>query len=138
MAEVQILSEAAILANLDNAAVYRVLLAIGFKVEGRAKALTNNVMVGVVTGRLSGSITTVRAERDGVPVVLVGTNVEYARFVHNGTLPHWPPRSAMAAWLAAKGGDPRNAFLVARAISRRGTPPKPFLTTALREVASGG
>lgn len=133
--QVRLLSTKGLLSALPKGPLLSALMGIGFKVEGQAKALTNNVMVGVVTGRLSGSITTVPSERSGHPVVLVGTNVEYARFVHDGTRPHWPPRAPMAAWLAAKGGDPANAFLVQRAIARRGTPPKPYLTTALRRVA---
>lgn len=136
MAELRLLSEAGLRKALATEPVLKHLMGIGFKIEARAKGLTNNVMVGVVTGRLSGSITTVAAQRNGGPVVLVGTNVEYAIYVHEGTRPHWPPRAPIAAWLGAKGGDPRQAFLVQRAISRRGTPPRPFLLQAMREVVA--
>lgn len=118
----------------QNGPLLKKLLAIGFKIEAQAKALTNNQMVGVVTGRLSGSITTVLSEIDGVPAVLVGTPVEYALFVHEGTRPHWPPRDPIARWLALRGGNPKDAFRVQRAIARRGTKPRPFLTQAMRDV----
>lgn len=118
----------------QNGPLLKRLLAIGFKIEAQAKALTNNQMVGVVTGRLSGSITTVLSEIDGVPAVLVGTPVEYALFVHEGTRAHWPPRDPIARWLAMRGGNPRDAFRVQRAIARRGTKPRPFLTQAMRDV----
>jgi len=54
-------------------------------VEGEAKRLTNNVMVNVQTGRLSGSITHVVTEEQGDLVGYVGSNVEYAKYVHDGT-----------------------------------------------------
>lgn len=41
-----------------------------------------------------------------------------AIFVERGTRPHWPPIAALAGWARRHG---RNAFLVARAISRYGT-----------------
>jgi len=133
---VQILPPARILQSIPQAELLKRLYVIGFRVEARAKQLTNGVLVGVVTGRLSGSITTVASVRNGVPVVLVGTNVEYGWWVHEGTRPHWPPRDAIARWLAAKGEDPGAALRVQRAIARRGTPPRPFLRQALEEVGN--
>ena len=53
-------------------------------VEAEAKRLTNNDMVGVVTGRLSGSQTHVVVVEGGEVVGYVGTNVQYAPFVHDG------------------------------------------------------
>ena len=117
-----------------NGPLLQKLLALGFKIEAQAKTLTNNQMVGVVTGRLSGSITTVAAEIDGMPAVLVGTPVNYAMYVHEGTRPHWPPRDPIARWLALRGGNPKDAWRVQAAIARRGTRPRPFLTTAMRNV----
>jgi hypothetical protein len=58
-------------------------------------------------------ILTVAADGSVKPVVVAS--------VAHGTKPHWPPwgpGSALAAWAAQKGIP---AFLVARAISRRGT-----------------
>jgi HK97 gp10 family phage protein len=94
-------------------------------IEGDAKGL-----VPVDTGNLRRSIThDVSAQAGGV-VGRVGTNVPYARYVEEGTSPHWPPVSALAGW-AGRHGIP--AFLVARAISRRGTKAKPYLKPALQK-----
>lgn len=82
--------------------------------EGRTKQLTP-----VDTGRLRSSIThKVEPFR-----AWVGTNVTYAPHVEFGTRPHWPPLAAMQPW-ARRHGFPagrQGAFLVALAISRRGT-----------------
>lgn len=73
----------------------------------------------VDTGRLRASIThKVEPFR-----AIVGTNVTYAPHVEFGTKPHWPPLAAMQPW-AQRHGFPagrQGAFLVARAIARRGT-----------------
>lgn len=54
----------------------------------------------------------------------IGSNLDYATYVHEGTRPHWPPIDAIAPWALSKGIPP---FLVARQISRVGTMPNPFL-----------
>lgn len=59
---------------------------------------------------------------DGV----VGSPLVYAEPVELGSRPHWPPPSAIQGWVHRKFGLAgremvRVAFLVARAISRRGT-----------------
>ena len=73
----------------------------------------------VDTGRLRASIThKVEPFR-----AVVGTNVAYAPHVEFGTKPHWPPLAALQPW-ARRHGFPagrQGAFLVARAIARRGT-----------------
>lgn len=134
--QVRLLSPAQLMQVIaaPGGSLMQALMAIGFRVESRAKTLTNGQMVGVVTGRLSGSITTAAAIVDGVPAVLVGSPVSYAIFVHEGTKPHWPPRDPIARWLAFKGGNQKDTFLVQRAIARRGTLPRPFLTQAMRDV----
>ena len=60
--------------------VARELLRRGEKVVSRAKSLCP-----VASGRLRNSITPELVETSVGPVVRVGTNVEYARFVHDGT-----------------------------------------------------
>ena len=99
----------------------------GVRVERRAKQL-----VPVDRGGLRRSISS-------KPISLgasVGTNLPYARAVEfgrgAGTTP--PPVAPIAAWLKRKGGDPRLAFVVARAIGRRGIPGRPYLTKALDEL----
>ncbi|HWZ65631.1 MAG TPA: HK97-gp10 family putative phage morphogenesis protein [Patescibacteria group bacterium] len=84
------------------------------------------------TGTLQRSI---MPERN-YPVARVKVNAPYGSYVENGTRPHWPPIGAIAAWAAKKGiGDAKGyratgkgstPFLIARAISKRGTKAQPF------------
>jgi hypothetical protein len=96
-------------------------------------------------------------QQGGMFVVTVGPNVYYGAYVEYGTKPHWPPISAILAWVKRKGigatrmvsragaygavthkavrsrgkridvAQRQVAFLIARAISRRGTRPHPYL-----------
>ena len=78
----------------------------------------------VDTNRLRGSI---GIERPSDRMRIIGANTEYAEYVEKGTSPHFPPPSALAGWAGKRGMDP---FLVARAISRRGTKPQPYMQPA--------
>lgn len=84
------------------------------------------------TGRLSSSITSVLENRSGTPVAVVGTNVSYARAVHNGTGIYGSrgtpitPTSARFLKFTPKGST-RPVF----ARSVKGVRPRPFLTDAL-------
>jgi len=103
----------------------RMLDRSGITVVNRAKPNTP-----VWQGRLRASIA---HEIDPAPIPLwatVGTNVVYGPFVEEDTRPHWPPLAAIAPWAQAHGMDP---FLVARAISRRGTKGRHMLANALRD-----
>ena len=74
----------------------------------------------VDSGRLRASITPeVRTAGETVEGV-VGSNVTYAPYVELGTRPHWPPLAALEVWARRHH---TSAFLVARAIAERGTPP---------------
>jgi len=82
---------------------------------------------GVDTGRLRASITPqVTVEGETVRGV-VGSNVKYAPYVEFDTSPHWPPLAALEVWARRHH---TSAFIVARAISRRGTYGKHFLQNA--------
>lgn len=61
-----------------GAAITRGLEAIGIEAESDAARICP-----VDTGRLRNSIT--HAVDDGEPAAIIGTNVEYASYVHNGT-----------------------------------------------------
>lgn len=79
----------------------------------------------VDTGRLRGSI----QSRLQPTRAFVRANVQYASHVEFGTRPHWPPLEALQPW-ARRHGFPAGrtgAFLVARAIARRGTRARPFM-----------
>ena len=81
----------------------------------------------VDTGRLRASIMPeIRTPGNDVEGV-VGSNVFYAPFMEYGTRPHWPPQSALETWARRHG---TSAFVVARAIARRGTKARLFLTNA--------
>lgn len=84
-------------------------------VQSRAREKTP-----VDTGRLRNSI----AINISGDTAIIGTNVVYGIYVHEGTGPHFPPVAAVAGWARRHGADP---FLVARGISRSGTKAKPFL-----------
>ena len=75
------------------------------------------IFAPVDTGRLRASIIpTIRSTPASVEGV-IGTNVEYAPYMEFGTRPHFPPITALQIWADRHGVS---AFLVARAISRRG------------------
>lgn len=89
------------------------LLRRGLKVETLAKRNLAGGPSGpkrIDTGRLRTSISTGLFVRDGVPVVLVGTNVYYARWVHDGTGLYGPrmqrirPKSARVLRFRGKSG----------------------------------
>ena len=98
----------------------------------------------VDTGRLRASVTH-RLDARAVPLFAeVGTNVQYAPWVH-GPLDgssgfsrrpgaKMPPGAALVGWARRHGGIP--VFVLARAISRRGIKAKPFLRNAA-EAARG-
>lgn len=65
--------------------VARNMLRRGIRVQTRARELLTSRKPGVDTGRLRASITVDQELRGMTVVTRVGTNVEYAIFVHNGT-----------------------------------------------------
>lgn len=99
--------------------------------ELRTAALRSEHMA-VDEGRLRSSIfARVDALPDGSGMrARTGTDVRYAAAVHNGTIPHFPPIIAIAGWVQRKRLDV-SPFVIARAISRRGTKARPFLTDPL-------
>jgi len=62
--------------------------------------------------------------------VSVGSTAKYAPFIEFGTSPHFPPLEPIRAWCQRKGIPEEAAFAIARAISIRGTPERPFLYPA--------
>jgi hypothetical protein len=82
---------------------------------------------GVDTGRLRASITPQVESRGKETIGIVGSNVRYALWVEEPTRPHWPPLAALETWARRHG---TTAYIVARAIARRGTIGKHFLQRA--------
>ena len=95
------------------------LLRSALTVEAESKQLAP-----VDTGRLRASIKT---EVEPLKATIAPT-VHYGAYVEFGTRPHWPPVSALEPW-ARRHGFPTvgGAYLVARAISRHGTKPHPYM-----------
>lgn len=123
--------------------VVRDLLRRGLRVESAAKRNLSSAPKRIDTGRLRASISTQVVTRDGSPAVIVGTNVAYARFVHDGTglfgplarritpkrakVMVWPGRGVSRRY--AKRGGRLRGKVVAR--STKGMRPNPFLAKAL-------
>jgi hypothetical protein len=110
------------------------LLRRGLLVETAAKRNLGGVggPKRVDTGRLRASITTQLVTRDSLPVVLVGTNVRYARYVHEGTGIYGPrgrpirPRRRKFLRFRPRG---RGRYVYARQV--KGMRPNHYLTNAL-------
>ena len=87
-----------------------------------------------VTGALGQSIQPgeITITDDNVEAI-VEANADYASYIEFGTRPHFPPVDALRDWAAKFLGDERLAFVVARAIARRGTMAHPFMGPALLE-----
>jgi phage gpG-like protein len=119
--------------------VARDLLRRGLLVETQAKRNLGGVggPKRIDTGRLRASITTQLTTRDGAPAVLIGTNVFYAKWVHDGTGVHGPrstrivPKTAKFLRFRPKGsrkfvyrrsvaGMVRNQFLKNALVAAKG------------------
>ena len=86
----------------------------------------------VDTGRLRASITPDVRVQDQTIIGVVGSNVAYAPFMELGTRPHWVPAGALDVWARRHG---MTAFVVARAIARRGLAARRFLQGAVEKAA---
>lgn len=114
----------------DTGPVAKRLLRIGYKIEKGAKR-----RCPVDTGRLRSSIHTEESNTSsGAPLVRVGTNVEYAIYIHDGTgvlgprgVPITPVSSSVLVWTDKKGNT-----VFAKSV--RGMKPRPFLKNALDDV----
>lgn len=103
------------------------------RITGRAKELAP-----VDTGRLRASIDWRLLHDAGVPVARVGTNVAYARAVHNGTRPHIIERrgpmfnaAGRVRTLRFPAGRGAKVYVFRRRVHHPGTTGRPFLRDAL-------
>ncbi|MFA6433750.1 MAG: HK97 gp10 family phage protein [Elusimicrobiales bacterium] len=87
----------------------------------------------VFRGLLRVSIAQNVAEGGGKITAEVGSGLPYASVVEEGRQPGWfpPPSGDLKTWARRKLGDERLAFVVARAIKRRGFRAQPYLKPAL-------
>ena len=96
---------------------------VGQTLQAEVQGLTHAIKseTPVDTGVLRSSIVgTVRhgPGRYFTGQIAAGRQAPHAIYVEEGTRPHWPPIRALEGWARRHG---ISAFLVARAISRRGT-----------------
>jgi len=114
----------------QNGPVVKILNEKGRLVENGAKR-----RAPVDTGRLRSSITTSMGTFNGKPAAFVGTNVDYAIYVHEGTgiygprgAPITPKRGKFLVFRVRGSG----VTVFARQV--RGVRPRPFLKDALQDV----
>ena len=123
-----------VLLTSPQGGVVQDLLRRGLLVETAAKR--NLAGVGgpkrIDTGRLRASISTQLVYRNARPAVLIGTNVKYALYVHEGTGIYGPKgipiRPRRAKFLRFRPGR-RGRWVYARQV--KGMRPNPFLVNAL-------
>lgn len=121
----------AALLRSERGPVAQDLLRRGLRVQNRARQLCP-----VNTGRLRNSITVELVIVGGIPVVRIGTNVEYARWVHDGTGVYGPLRRPIRPRRAkVLAFTPRGSSQTVFATQVRGTPGRPFLRDALEAAA---
>lgn len=99
---------------------------VGALVEKEVRQRTPQGVGGTQSG-LRASIFAEQRESPGLFSEVIGSNLAYAEPVEFGTRPHFPPPAALIPWvekfLSLREGQTAEgvAYLVARAISRRGT-----------------
>jgi hypothetical protein len=103
--------------------VYATSLAIQAQAKDNLRALG-----GIDVGNLVNSVT-VKVVKGGLQAE-IGPDAPYGEYVELGTRPHFPPVDPLEKWAHRHGMDGAG-YLIARAISRRGTQPRPFLYPAL-------
>lgn len=65
----------------------------------------------------------------------VGSNLEYAPVIEYGRSAGWfPPLEDIKVWARRKLGDESKAYVIARAIRRRGFKAQPYLEPAVKEA----
>lgn len=133
--EVKVLDTASLqhMLHSRDGAVARTMLQRALLIEADAKR-----RVKADHGRLRQSITHEFVMLEGVPAVRIGTNIEYALDVHNGTGLHGPqhhrvvPVQARVMRFTSKSGD------IVFARSTQGQEPNPYLKNALEAVMGRG
>ena len=90
---------------------------------------------------MSGLWTSFHNERLGPLHYRVSQGRNYGRMVEEGTRPHFPNPDNLQPWvelvLGVRGKDARDkAFLIARAIARRGTRAQPYMGPAAQNKAA--
>lgn len=130
----------------NNGPVARILVERAIRVEDRAVAnLTSGPTRAIDTGRLRSSITHEIVSSSGGLIARVGTNVQYALYVHEGTGIYGPkrqrifPKQKRALAFTWKNAPvpptSKSGKHVYRSVA--GVKPRPFLRSALSQVMGG-
>lgn len=123
--------------RLDRAELNRTIRGASRReLEATARQVVNRakILAPVDTGRLRASIR-IESRRTLTlrSVYTVGSDVEYARMVHDGTRPHViRPKTANVLRFRVGG-----RWVYAKVVHHPGTKARPFLDRAVREVAGG-
>ena len=88
---------------------------------------------GVDTGVTRASITSSVKSGQAQAIGIVGSPRISAAVMETGSKPHWPPLKALEGWAKRHG---TTAYVVARAISKRGNVPRKFLSKAMNSTYS--
>lgn len=102
------------------------LTKVGLQAEGDAKIQLEADPRRVDTGRLRNSITHTITDDDGHPVAVIGTNVEYGKWVHEGTGIHAVDGGGRKTPWAYKDEDGNTHFT-------HGMKPNRFLANAIEQ-----
>lgn len=86
------------------------------------------VFTGALKSSIIGEVRTNGMSQFNTVEGIVGSNLRYAAAAENGSIPHFPPVSALQQWAERHGA---NAFVIARAISRKGTKGSHFLQNSV-------
>lgn len=111
----------------ETGPVVRFLWQVGHRIRNRASIYCN-----VDTGRLRSSLYVVTTP---FPSVRVGSDVEYAVYVHEGTGPHriYPVQAKVLRWADPKA---KSGAAFARYVDHPGYHGNPFLRDAMIEVVA--
>jgi bacteriophage HK97-gp10 putative tail-component len=123
-----------------NGAVAKDMLRRAIRVQGAAKKNLNDTPRRIDTGRLRASITYELSLAGRRWRARIGTNVEYARYVHDGTGLYGPrhqyivPRNRKVLRWVSRGAGKSGKGGYTYAMRSSGFPGNPFLRNALKAV----
>ena len=122
---------------VDNL-VHQTLERLGLEIERDVVAYLDREGVSV-DGDLRKSVTHQVSRTLGQIDLEAGAYAKHARFVHDGTRPHWAPKAPIERWVRKKLGVTKRAdvasatWFVRKKIARDGTDGTPFLDDVVAE-----
>lgn len=80
--------------------------------------------------------TAVHPQEAGDGSIVWGYNAPYARYVEQGTRPHWPPIEPLKKWARRVLGDESAAWAVQHHIAQHGTPAQPYVEPGIAAMTA--